>query len=131
VAKARDPDDLVRAFAQFVDARASAIVVSNDAFFLKQRAQLIALAKGHSLPAIYEWREFPADGGLMSYGPSLVDIYQQLGVYASRILNGEQPSDLPVQQPITFRLVINLKTAKALGLEVPLQLLYRADEVIE
>jgi putative tryptophan/tyrosine transport system substrate-binding protein len=99
VALARNLDDLEPAFTQLVSAQVGAIIVSNDAFFLSQRVQLVALATRHSLPASYEWREFPAVGGLMSYGPSLPGTYQKIGTYAARILKGTQPSDLPIQQP--------------------------------
>ena len=111
--------------------KVGAVLVSNDAFFLSQRVQLVALAKRHSLPASYEWREFPAVGGLMSYGPSLPGTFQKVGTYAARILKGAQPSDLPIEQPTEFNLVINSATARSLGIHIPPTLLARADEVIE
>jgi putative ABC transport system substrate-binding protein len=107
------------------------LVVSADVLFSNQRVQLVVLAARHAIPAIYVTREFAAAGGLMSYGPSVADNWRQVGTYAGRILKGAKPSDWPVQQAVKVELVINLRTAKALGLTVPPSLLARADEVIE
>jgi len=114
-----------------VQMRAGALVINNDAFFFNRTEQLAALTVRHSVPTIFAYREFTAAGGLMSYGGSLSDAYRLGGVDAGHILKGEKPADLPVQQATKVELYINLKTAKALGLTVPLTLLGRADEVIE
>ena len=131
IAKARNPDDLEPAFAQLVRARVGAVLVGNDAGFFVQREKIVALAKRHSLPATYEFREFCSAGGLMSYGPSLAGALKKAGTYAALILKGARPSDLPIEQPTAFELVINSTTARSLGIQVPPSLLLRADEVIE
>ena len=119
------------AFATFAERSVAGVLVAADPFFTAQRAQVLALANKIRSPAMYQWREFADAGGLASFGPNPFDSYRQVGVFAARILKGEKPSDLPVQQPTKFEFVINLKTAKALGLEMPPTLLARADEVIE
>ncbi|GLR85950.1 ABC transporter substrate-binding protein [Bradyrhizobium iriomotense] len=123
--------DIDTIFATLVQRRAGGLVIGNDAFFVNQIAQLAALTVRHALPTIFQTHEFAAAGGLISYGTNLKDLFRQVGVYTGRILKGERPADMPVQQATKVELIINLKTAKALGLTVPLSLLGRANEVIE
>jgi putative tryptophan/tyrosine transport system substrate-binding protein len=129
--KAGAENELETAFASLVELHAGAVVVPSDAFFNTRRELLASLAARHGVPAIYAWREFVVAGGLISYGPSLPAAYRQVGNYVGKIINGAKPADLPVQQPTIFELIINLKTAKALGLTIAPSILARASEVIE
>jgi putative ABC transport system substrate-binding protein len=128
---ASSDNELDMVFARLTELRAGALVIGADVFFNIRSAQLAALALRHAMPAAYQYREFTAAGGLMSYAGSITDSYRQAGIYAGRILKGEKPGDLPIQRSTKLELFLNLKTAKALGLTVPLPLLGRADEVIE
>jgi putative tryptophan/tyrosine transport system substrate-binding protein len=131
IVKARRADDFEGAFATIASARSDALLLSAGALLLANREMLVGLAARHKIPAAYPIREFAADGGLVSYGPNYAEARRQVGDYLGRVLNGEKPGDLPVQQVTKLELVINMKTAKALGLTVPISLLGRADELIE
>ena len=131
ILNASSPSEIESVFEVLIGQRAGALVVSGEIFFLNQRDRLVKLAARHAVPTIYAYREFPVAGGLMSYGADFKEPYRVLGVYAGRILKGEKPANLPVQQATKVELVINLKTAKALGLNIPNTLIGRADEVIE
>jgi len=123
--------NLETAFESLVQAGVQAVMAAADPFLANQRARLVALAAKHRLPAMWEWPDFVESGGLMSYGTDIIESYRQVGVYAGKVLRGEKPADLPVVQPVTFSLAINLTTAKAFGIEVPATLLARADQIVE
>jgi putative tryptophan/tyrosine transport system substrate-binding protein len=129
--KVSNESEIDAAFATVSQQRIGGIIVGPSPFFTSRRNQIIALAARYAIPAIYEWRESPVDGGLISYGTNLVEAFHQAGVYTARVLHGEKPADIPVIQPTKFELVINLKTAKTLGLTIPSGVLAIADEVIE
>ena len=129
--KARSESEIDTAFASVVQLHAGALVVGADPFLSSRREQLVALASRRAVPSIYAWREFAASGGLISYGPSLTSAFHLLGTYAGKVLKGANPAEMPVQQATKFELVINIKTAKSLGLTVPPMLLAQVDDVIE
>jgi putative ABC transport system substrate-binding protein len=131
ILNASTEDEINLAFATIIQERISALVVAADPFFLSRPDQLVGLATRHAVPTIYSWRQHVAAGGLMSYGTSLSNTWREVGIYTGRILKGEKPADMPVMQATKFELIINLKTAKALGLKVPLIMQMTADEVIE
>src|SRR5262249_32578705 len=131
VLKATTQDELDSAFEAMFYRQVGGVIMNADPFFNSRRQEIVELAMRHRLPAIYPWPDLATSGGLIAYGTSLTDVYRQVGIFAGRILNGAKPADLPVQRPTKFDLVINLKTANALGLTVPQSLLMQADEVIE
>jgi len=129
--EARGPADFDRAFSDMTRARADALTVLGSAMFANERRRVVDLAAKNRLPGVYGFREYVDAGGLMAYGPNVADLFQRAATYADKILKGAKPGDLPVEQPTKFELVLNLKTAKALGLTIPQSVLVRADQVIE
>ena len=130
VAEVRGPEDFSRAFATMIEARAGALVVLSTPMLYIERSRLVALTAQHRLPTVFSFREYVDAGGLLSYGPNIADLFRRAATYVDKILKGAKPADLPVEQPTTFELVINLKTAQALGLTMPPTLLFQADEII-
>jgi len=131
IVNATNERELDAAFVSLAQSKVGALLIASNAYFTSRRDQIVALAAQRAIPAIYDQREFPMAGGLVSYGTNLSDSYRLMGVYTGKVLKGEKPTDLPVQQSTKFELVINLKTAKALGLDIPATVLARADEVME
>jgi putative ABC transport system substrate-binding protein len=131
IANARNEDELQLAFTALTQVGADALLVTADPFFDTKRDRIVGFAARQRMPAIYQFREYSLAGGLMSYGISLPDGYRQVGIYAGRVLKGAKPADLPIYQSIKFEFVVNMKTARELGLDIPATLLARADEVIE
>jgi putative ABC transport system substrate-binding protein len=131
VANASNDTEMETAFAAILRERVGALLVASDPYFDTRRGRIVAFAAQNRLPAIYQFREYAVEGGLISYGPSITDAYRQVGIYAARILKGEKPADLPALRPTKFDFVINLKTAKALGLSIAPSIQLRADELIE
>jgi ABC-type uncharacterized transport system substrate-binding protein len=131
VLRASNDSDIDTAFAAMLERSANALVVQADPFFTSRRDRLVTLANRYAIPAMYPFREFATVGGLITYGADIAEVFQEIGVYTGRILNGQRPADLPVLQPAKFDLVINLKTAKALGITVPLTLQVAANDVVE
>jgi putative ABC transport system substrate-binding protein len=128
---AHTPSEIADAFAKLARQRVDAVLVGSSPNLFRQREHIVTMAMRHALPTIYQWREFVTNGGLISYGSDLSEAYRLVGDYTGRILSGEMPTNLPVQQAVKLQLVINLQTAKTLGLDIPPTLLARADEVIE
>jgi putative tryptophan/tyrosine transport system substrate-binding protein len=131
ILRASNPTDIDAVFTTFSQRSSTGLLVNSDPFLTGRRSQIVALAARYAIPAIYPWREYVLEGGLMSYGSSNIESYRMAGVYVGRILNGAQPKELPIMQPTIFELAINLKTARALGMSVSSAILARADEVIE